>query len=276
MARCPAHDDGTPSLSVRDTDNGGVLVYCHAGCDQRAVIDRLRALGLWGNATGDASKIVSQRVASAPVKHTDDTARTIAALKLWIASAPATGTTVQTYLQSRGITIAPPSALKFHQGLKHPGGSTFPAMVALVTRGFDNRPIGIHRTFLALGGHGKAAAKPSKMMLGPCRGGVVRLGPITAPLMVGEGIETCLSAMQATGLSAWAALSTSGMATLDLPRDIHHVLILADGDAPGERAALKAAAHWISEGRLVRIAKPPKGSDFNDVLLGTDPDGDAR
>jgi putative DNA primase/helicase len=46
MARCPAHDDRNPSLSVREVD-GKVLVCCHAGCDQRAVIDALKALGLW-------------------------------------------------------------------------------------------------------------------------------------------------------------------------------------------------------------------------------------
>jgi DNA primase len=33
-ARCPAHDDRTPSLSIRDADDGKVLVRCHAGCDQ--------------------------------------------------------------------------------------------------------------------------------------------------------------------------------------------------------------------------------------------------
>ena len=31
-ARCPAHDDNSNSLSVRDGDNGGTLVKCHAGC----------------------------------------------------------------------------------------------------------------------------------------------------------------------------------------------------------------------------------------------------
>lgn len=46
IARCPAHEDKNPSLSLRDAD-GKVLVHCHAGCDQRAVIDALRALGLW-------------------------------------------------------------------------------------------------------------------------------------------------------------------------------------------------------------------------------------
>jgi putative DNA primase/helicase len=57
------------------------------------------------------------------------------------------------------------------------------------------------------------------MMLGPCRGGVVRLGEPSDVLMIGEGIETCLAAMQAAGNPAWAALSTSGLRSLDLPHD---------------------------------------------------------
>ena len=31
-ARCPAHDDKRPSLSVRETEDGAVLVHCFAGC----------------------------------------------------------------------------------------------------------------------------------------------------------------------------------------------------------------------------------------------------
>ena len=31
LARCPAHDDRRPSLSIRD-DGGCVLVHCYAGC----------------------------------------------------------------------------------------------------------------------------------------------------------------------------------------------------------------------------------------------------
>jgi DNA primase len=86
--------------------------------------------------------------------------------------------------------------------------------------------------------------------------------------MVGEGIETCLAAMQATGLPAWAALSTSGLRTLQLPVEIDEVIVLADGDEPGEAAARDAAKRWKREGRSVRIARPPSGMDFNDLLLG--------
>lgn len=42
-ARCPAHDDNKPSLSLSEGDDGKALLYCHAGCDIRDVVD---ALGL--------------------------------------------------------------------------------------------------------------------------------------------------------------------------------------------------------------------------------------
>jgi hypothetical protein len=142
-------------------------------------------------------------------------------------------------------------------------------MVALVTRGADDMPLGIHRTFLAKDGSFKAPVKPPRMMLGPCRGGSVRLGAPGGLLMVGEGIETCLAAMLTTGNPVWAALSTSGLRTLNLPHAVRDVIVLADGDNPGEAAAHDAALRWSGEGRRVRIAHSPRGADFNDVLMGT-------
>lgn len=32
VARCPAHEDRRPSLSIRQTEDGRWLVYCFAGC----------------------------------------------------------------------------------------------------------------------------------------------------------------------------------------------------------------------------------------------------
>lgn len=43
LARCPAHADKRPSLSLRDTDNGAVLIHCFAGCTVHEVVG---ALGL--------------------------------------------------------------------------------------------------------------------------------------------------------------------------------------------------------------------------------------
>jgi CHC2 zinc finger len=46
MARCPAHPDANPSLSVRES-GGRILIHCFAGCTQHDVIAALRKLGLW-------------------------------------------------------------------------------------------------------------------------------------------------------------------------------------------------------------------------------------
>ena len=87
-------------------------------------------------------------------------------------------------------------------------------------------------------------------------------------LAIGEGIETCLAAMQARDLPAWAALSTSGLLALGLPPELRDVIVLADGDEAGKAAAQGAALRWKREGRRVRIAHASDGLDFNDMLLG--------
>jgi putative DNA primase/helicase len=269
MARCPAHDDREPSFSIRDGDHDKVLVCCHAGCEQVHVIAALRARGLWdqnGSRHGHVVHHEPRRADNQPSDR-DDNKPTEAARRIWQAASPAPRTPVETYLQSRGISIAPPSTIRFHAGLKHPSGSIWPVMVALVTRGTDDTPLAVHRTFLARDGSGKAPVEPTKMMLGPCRGGAVRLDSIGDRLMIAEGIETALSAMQATGHPAWAALSTSGLRALDLPKDVCDVIVLADGDDPGEAAARDSAWRWNREGRRVRIARPPQGLDFNDMLV---------
>jgi putative DNA primase/helicase len=269
LAFCPAHADRKkPSLALCDGDGGIVLVHCHAGCQQAAVIDALRARGLWGlNGAGSSSRPgYAKPVEREPDR--DAVRRTEAALSIWRSAKPAPGTLVEIYLGSRGIHLPPPPSLRFHAGLKHPEGSTWPTMVALVTSGVDGIPVAIHRTLLAHDGRGKAPVDPSKMMLGSCRGGAVRLAESGSPLLIAEGIETALSGMQMSGHAAWAALSTSGLRALELPEDARDIIILADADDAGEAAALACGWRWKQEGRRVRIARPPTGKDFNDTLTG--------
>jgi putative DNA primase/helicase len=268
-ARCPAHDDRAPSLSIRDADDNKVLVRCHAGCDQERVIAALRRRGFWAE---NGPRTLSRMARRTPIEHNpdhDDAKRTQAALAIWQSAKPAQGTPVETYLASRGISLPSPDALRFHASLKHPSGGIWPAMAALVTNGADGTPIAIHRTFPAHDGGGKAPVEPQKMMLGPCRGGAVRLADASDVLMVGEGIETCLAAMLASGHPAWVALSTSGLRSLHLPKDVREVIVLADGDDAGEAAARDCGRRLRREGRRARIAWPPKGRDFNDLLVGS-------
>jgi DNA primase len=43
MARCPSHLDNSPSLSIREGQDGRVLVHCFAGC---GALDVISAVGL--------------------------------------------------------------------------------------------------------------------------------------------------------------------------------------------------------------------------------------
>ena len=90
--------------------------------------------------------------------------------------------------------------------------------------------------------------------------------------MIGEGIETSASAGRLLNLPAWAAISAGNLAQgLVLPAELRRVVIAADADPPGERAAQTAALRWQREGQAVRIARPDKpGCDFNDVLRSRD------
>jgi hypothetical protein len=271
MARCPAHDDRCPSLAIADANVGKVLVHCHAGCDQRTVIAALLARGAWKSTGQGAARSLPRPDWPSPAEPDRDEKRTEIALTPWRGSDPAEATLVETYLHARGLVIPVPLSIRFHAGLRHPSGGIWPALVALVTNGADGTPLAIHRTFLTPDGSGKAPVEPARMMLGPCRGGIVRLAEPAGVLMVGEGIETCLAAMQASGHAAWAALSTSGLRTLDLPDEVRDVIVLADGDEAGEAAARDSAQRWKREGRRVRIARPPWGMDFNDLLVSRAP-----
>lgn len=64
VCKCPAHDDNMPSLKVSDGDEGKILVHCHAGCDPKAVIDKIDARGLWPKS--ECKKRAPRRMAQPP------------------------------------------------------------------------------------------------------------------------------------------------------------------------------------------------------------------
>ena len=278
MALCPAHEDGKePALSICDAIGGDVVVYCFAGCDWRDIKDELRHRGLlpdWKpskfNPERQARIAAERRKRDAEMREKDRRRREWCR-SVWKESQEAQNSPVEVYLKGRGIDTLPPT-IRCHAGLKHTTASLyFPCMVAAVTKWPSRELMGIHRTFLRPDGSGKADVEPAKMMAGTCSGGAVRLAHAAETLALCEGLETSMSVLQSTDIPVWAALSTSGMRGVILPLQVREVILCPDGDSPGEVAAREAAMRWKHEGRSVRIARPPRGFDFNDLLLGCAP-----
>jgi hypothetical protein len=38
---CPAHGDRRPSMTIREANNGPILLYCHTGCTTQEICDAL-------------------------------------------------------------------------------------------------------------------------------------------------------------------------------------------------------------------------------------------
>jgi hypothetical protein len=250
------------------------LVYCHAGCSVQAITAaiELTVADLFDDSYAHWRAPTNHIRRSSDLVHQKEdvtaTPRMDAARRIFDESGDLADTLGAVYLETRCLHVPETEALRFHAGLWHgQTGTTWPAIVALVSDGITGAPLGIHRTYLARDGGGKAPVTPNKMMLGRCRGGAVWLAEPREVLMVGEGIETVLSAMQATGIPAWAALSTSGLRCLNLPPCVREVIVLADADKAGEAAASAFALRWTRQGLRVRIARPP-AKDFNEVLTG--------
>jgi putative DNA primase/helicase len=148
-------------------------------------------------------------------------------------------------------------------------------MIAAVTDNAGN-VVALHRTYLARDGQ-KAEIEPVKATLALLLGGAIRTQPIEPgkPLVIGEGIESSASAGRLLGAPAWSVVSSANLRhSLILPPEAKRIIVAADPDDPGERAAIAAALRWRPEGREVRIARPDSGKgDFNDLLLGSKNNG---
>ena len=132
---------------------------------------------------------------------------------------------------------------------------------------------GIQRTFLAPDGAGKAPVPKGeqKMSLGRIKGGMVRLAESVdgAPLLLGEGVETVLTAMQATGFPGWVTLGTSGLKRASLPDNVKDVILLGENDeGKNAKAIAKAAPELKQKGVRVRVAMPLAGfKDHNSMVM---------
>lgn len=194
-----------------------------------------------------------------------------AARRLFAVSRSISNTLVATYLRNRGIkNLRGTGSLRFHPRCYYrPEGhgptETWPAMVAAVTD-LEGTITGVHRTWLARDGSGKAPIDTPRRAMGGLLGHAVRFGAADDVLAVGEGIETMLSlhcALPAMPMAA--ALSANHLAALLLPSTLRRLYIARDADAAGD-TALAALTERAEAAGIEALALSSRMGDFNEDL----------
>ena len=289
VARCPAHPDRNPSLSVGVGADGRVLLKCFAGCDLHAILDAI-GLEVRDLFPGEPDRWRWSRAPKLPVPRREPLPKPDEELRrklegLWSKGIPLDrpGAKVgRRYLQTRGIKLGALPAwplLRVHPALPYRNGGqalgTFPALLARVEHPRFGL-VALHRTYIASDGGGKAPVPSPKKLSRPTfpgatRGAGMRLLAVEGEEVgVAEGVETALAIAVATGLPVYAAISAGGLAAWLPPQGAKRVLIGADGDEAGRKAATTLARRLLAMGIRVRVAIAAEGRDWLDIVKAED------
>lgn len=194
------------------------------------------------------------------------------ARQIWAATEPFSGSPSEAYLRGRGINPPPRlgEAIRFHPGI-HIGIEIHSAMVAAIRDIHSDELIGVHLTAIDQGGCAiKVDGKTLRRIRGNKKGGAIKLTPdadISQGLLVGEGIETVLSAMEIEEAQGWSVLDAGELKAFPVLDGIESLTIAVDADEKGEDAARQLAARWLAAGRDVIWVQPnTEGLDCNDIV----------
>ena len=194
-----------------------------------------------------------------------------AAKRLFAMSQPIGSSVVGTYLRRRGIVSLPGSAtLRFHPRCYYRAGEgevtqTWPAMIAAVTD-LDGQITGVHRTWLAHDGTGKAPVDTPRKAMGDLLGHAVRFGIPGEVMAAGEGIESVLSVREAApGMAMAAALSAAHLTAIAFPDALRRLYIIRDNDPAGDWAGNSLVERAHAAGIEAFVLSPVHG-DFNEDL----------
>ncbi len=195
-----------------------------------------------------------------------------AARRLWAMAKPLAGTLAEAYLHGREIaTVNHAGALRFHPRCyyrpdEHAPTESWPAMIAAVTD-LSGAITGVHRTWLASDGCGKAPIDTPRRAMGGLLGHAVRFGAVGDVLAAGEGVETMLSLRSALPAMPMAsALSASHLAALELPAGVRRLYLARDNDTAGD-TAVAALTERVEAAGVETLVLSPQLGDFNEDLL---------
>lgn len=252
------------------SDAGGdmiALIQREKGCTfQEALIEAAAFVGGARPARSPVTGIVYQDEIEA-IEQRQATAR-----RMWHEANDFLGSPAETYLRNRGINIPPRlgEAIRFHPSLRF-GDASYPAMVAAIRCIHSNDLIGVHLTAIDKDGQPvKVEGKTLRRIRGSKRGGAIKLTPddeVIRGLLVGEGLETTLSAMAIKSAQGWSVLDAGELRSFPVLAGIESLTIAVDHDPAGIEAAKQTTARYIAAHREVTRLRPKQpGHDLNDVL----------
>lgn len=251
--RCPAHDDGSPSLSVRLGDTA-ILFHCFAGCTSAEVMKALQRQRLHDRSALAMPEAKPKRDMGA------------LALRLWNASKPIVGTLAEDYLLARGLVAPFPGTLRFNPTTILGSGADkriMPAMIAAVEN--DSGVVAVQRTFLHPDEPLRKPIPKPKVSLGLLGTAAIRLAPATDELGLAEGIEDALSAMEWFGTPTWALGGVERLAFVAIPEKVRRVIVYGDRGRAAERLLEKARVHLTANDRELVSRVPDRHDDWNDA-----------
>jgi putative DNA primase/helicase len=262
----PGHSNNDRSLSIRiDGRSAQIIVYSHAGDDWKTCKDYVfQRLGL--ERAGEHRAQPHTHFEPGPEE--DKKKKTDAALRIWFSSIDPVGTLVEQYLREhRGLSLGDNLAgkvIRFNRSLYLDAATQAPGMVCLFRNIETDEPCGIHRTFL----NSKTAEKIDRKMLGVAKDAAIKLDAddtIASCLIIGEGVETVLSAREAGLGPAWALGSSGAVGRFPVLCDLGNLNILQENDPTSRRDVKKCARRYAEAGKSTNIIASESGNDFNDA-----------
>lgn len=239
----PNHGPEDRSVSLMETESGRVIIHCFSPKDDwRAVRAALAERGLLtAEAPHSARGSGRARAISPAIVQPESETRAARARRIWEESQAIAGTVAERYLLGRSIApaLTRSAALRFHPKMTSVDDrARRPALVAAIT-GSDALVQGVQVTLLSTHGAGKAAVPTPRRVIGRLLGGAVKLENASDAdaLVVGEGVETLLSASDVFGAPAWAALSAHNLSLFEPPPWLKTLIIAVDNDPAGRAAA---------------------------------------
>jgi len=272
MCCCPAHDDRTPSLSVKESDDGNVLLHCFAGCQFVEIISELKNMGLWPdwkekddsynykfrNRTDmpdpgklrDGVKPVSILTPKGYLKKKEKREHSYTmedVLTLWCACIDDTQP-IHEYMKSRGISDVAPYMAKYHPTKN---------MMVNPILGSDGSIIGLHRTFLSPDHEGKR-----KKIFGNALNGYIEVAKgddeMSSDIAISEGIENGAAWHAVTGMHSISSVFSGNLRNIDntiLPIFTRNIHLIEDHDLEDKQGKInsmrmydEAVAKWLSMG----------------------------